>query len=193
MGVGAVTGGAARAVFLDRDGVLNRTVVIDRKPYPPRRLDEFVLLPGVASAISDLKQAGFLLIVTTNQPDVARGKQSRDVLDRMHERLREELPVDEILVCCHDDEAGCDCRKPLPGLMLSAAQRYGIQLWDSFVVGDRWRDVDAGHAAGCNTLFVDYGYDERLPKREPTARIGSLREAADWILARQRRSEDDAN
>ena len=174
-----------RAVFLDRDGVLNRAVVVDRKPYPPSQVDQFELIPGVISAASDLKQAGFLLIVTTNQPDVARGTQSRDVVDQMHDRLQKEVQVDDILVCWHDDIAGCDCRKPRPGLILTAAQRHGINLQQSFVVGDRWRDIDAGHAAGCSTMLVDYGYDERAPKRAPAVRIGSLREAADWILTQE--------
>ena len=185
--------GSVRAVFLDRDGVLNRPIVVNGKPYPPRKAEQFELLPKVASAVSDLKRAGFLLIVTTNQPDVSRGSQSRDEVDRMHERLRAELPVDEILVCWHDDTAECDCRKPRPGLMISAARCYGIDLPKSFVVGDRWRDIDAGHAAGCRALLVDYGYNERKPEAEPAARICSLREAADWILVHERKNSQDAN
>ena len=181
-----------RAVFLDRDGVLNKAIVVNRKPFPPSHLGDFELLPGVDSAISDLKQAGFLLIVTTNQPDVARGTQSRAVVDQMHERLRVELPVDEILVCWHDDAAVCECRKPQPGLILKAARDHSIDLPSSFMVGDRWRDVDAGHAAGCSTLFVDYGYAEQNPSAEPAARIASLREAANWILAQERNNTIEA-
>ncbi len=185
--------GWAPAVFLDRDGVLNRATVINRKPYPPRELDDFELLPGVVSAVLDLKQAGFLLIVITNQPDVARGTQSREAVDRMHHKLRAELPVDDVLVCWHDDSDGCDCRKPRPGLIFSAAQQYGIDLSKSFVVGDRWRDIDAGHAAGCRTAMVDYGYEERPPGVQPSVRISSLRDAANWILERKRKNTYDIN
>jgi D-glycero-D-manno-heptose 1,7-bisphosphate phosphatase len=181
-----------RAVFLDRDGVLNRAVVRNRVPFPPQALADFELLPEVDSALEDLKRAGFLLVVTTNQPDVARGSQSREIVDEMHEQLRTKLPVDDILVCWHDDGAVCECRKPKPGLLLRAAEDHGIDLPGSYMVGDRWRDVDAGHAAGCSTLLVDYGYAERSPQVEPAARIGSLREAADWILAQERKETVEA-
>jgi D-glycero-D-manno-heptose 1,7-bisphosphate phosphatase len=172
----------SRAVFLDRDGVINRPILRNRKPYPPQRLDEFVLLPAVSSAISDLKSAGYMVIVVTNQPDVARGTQSRETVERMHDRLRAELPLDDIMVCWHDDVEDCDCRKPRPGLMLSAGRKYGIDMAASFMVGDRWRDVDAGSAAGCCSLLIDYGYNERAPDTEPAVRTRSLREAVDWIL-----------
>ena len=141
-----------------------------------------MFLPGVSSSISDLKSAGFLIIVVTNQPDVARGTQSQWMVELMHRRLRSELPVDDILVCWHDDAAGCECRKPKPGLMLAAGRKFGIDLADSYMVGDRWRDIDAGSAAGCRSLLVDYGYSERSPATEPVERMRSLREAVDWIL-----------
>jgi D-glycero-D-manno-heptose 1,7-bisphosphate phosphatase len=181
------------AVFLDRDGVLNKPVVVDGKPLPPQTPDEFELIPGVLSATTELKDAGFLLIVVTNQPDVARGTQSRDMVDCMHERLSSALPVDEILVCWHDDKAGCDCRKPRAGLFHSAARKHRINLSNSFMVGDRWRDIEAGSAAGCQTLMIDYGYSEKQPAIEPTVRINSLREAADWILVHARRNNDDTS
>ncbi len=176
----------SRAVFLDRDGVINRPIVRNRRPYPPRSLEEFVLLPGVPSSVSDLKKAGFLVIVVTNQPDVARGTQSRETVDLMHDRLRAELPLDEILVCWHDDLADCECRKPKPGLMLSAGHKFGIDMARSFMIGDRWRDVDAGSAAGCRSLLIDYGYSERPPDTKPVERTGSLREAVDWILREEK-------
>jgi len=171
-----------RAVFLDRDGVLNRALVRDGKPYPPASVDAMVLLPGVPEALADLKRAGFLLVVVTNQPDVARGAQSRDAVEAIHARLLAELPLDEVLCCYHDDADACDCRKPLPGLLLQAAERRSIDLPASFMVGDRWRDIDAGDSAGCRTVLIDYSYRERSPVREPDARVASLREAASWIL-----------
>ena len=172
-----------RAVFLDRDGVINRATVRGGTPFPPATEAELDVLPGVADALARLHDAGFRLVVVTNQPDVARGTQRREVIDRMHARLAALLPIDEFQVCDHDDRDGCGCRKPAPGMLEAAAREGGLSLRDSYMVGDRWRDVEAGRRAGCTTVFVDRGYDERRPER-PDAIVGSLPEAADWILAR---------
>ena len=170
------------AVFLDRDGVINRSIVRDGKPYPPQSLAELELVPGAPAALASLHNAGFRLIVVTNQPDVARGTQSREAIDGMHDELRRMLPIDDFFVCDHDDRDGCDCRKPLPGLLTQAAARYGIPLNESFLIGDRWRDVDAGHRAGVRTVLIEYGYQERGPEFEPNARVHTIEEAAAWIL-----------
>ncbi len=172
-----------RAVFLDRDGVINRADVRDGKPYPPRTLDELEVLDGVPEALSKLHEAGFRLIVVTNQPDVARGTQTRETVEAMNARLASELAVDEVVVCYHDGDA-CDCRKPKPGALLDAARRHGVELEHSFMVGDRWRDIEAGQRAGCLCLFVDNGYQEQQPVA-PFVRIPSLAAAADWILENQ--------
>lgn len=174
---------SARAVFLDRDGVLNRAEVRGGKPYPPSRPEALVVLPEVPEALARLKRAGYLLLVVTNQPDVARGTQARAVVDEMHRSLMQQLPLDEILCCFHDDADGCDCRKPRPGLLLQAARARHLDLAASFMVGDRWRDMAAGGAAGCRTLFLDYGYQERRPDTFD-ARVTSLSEAAGWILTK---------
>jgi D-glycero-D-manno-heptose 1,7-bisphosphate phosphatase len=150
-----------RAVFLDRDGVLNRTIVRDGTPYPPRDVGELELLPGVAQALSLLAQQGFLLVVVTNQPDVARGTQTRETIEQINQRLRESLPILAILTCYHDNADQCACRKPRPGMILEAAKRYDIDLRQSFMVGDRWSDVAAGRAAGCTTLLIDVSYNQR--------------------------------
>ena len=171
-----------RAVFLDRDGVINRAFVRDGKPFPPPTPQELEVLPDVPEALRELKSYGYLLIVVTNQPDVGRGKQSRQALDAMHEALRKSLPLDDIFVCCHTEKDNCNCRKPSPGMFLEAAQKHNIDLAASFMVGDRWRDIEAGYNAGCKTILVDYGYSERPPDREPDLRVTSLREAADWII-----------
>ena len=155
-----------RAVFLDRDGVLNRAVVRDGKPYPPMSLDELTILPGVPDAVAKLKAAGFVLVVVTNQPDVARGKQSRDVIESMNARLLDQLALDEILTC-YEDGDDCRTRKPNPGLLLDAAVKHDVALPLSFMVGDRWRDVEAGRRAGCRTVFIDYGYREKKPDHPP--------------------------
>ncbi len=170
------------AVFLDRDGVLNRAQVRDGKPFPPAGLDELELLPDAASSLIDLKAHGFDLYVVTNQPDVARGNQTREGIESMHEALASSLPIDGIFVCYHDDADGCACRKPQPGLLLEAQRKHNIDMARSFMVGDRWRDVDAGHNAGCKVVFIDYGYREKSPARLPEATVKSLREAADWII-----------
>jgi D-glycero-D-manno-heptose 1,7-bisphosphate phosphatase len=172
----------SRAVFLDRDGVINEAVVRGGKPYPPSSLSELKITPGTESALRDLKAHGFKLIVVTNQPDVARGLQTQAAVKTINQALAASLPLDDIFVCYHTDESGCDCRKPKPGMLLDAARKHHIDLGSSYLVGDRWRDIDAGHNAGCKTILVDSGYNERTPEFPPDARVGSLREAADWIL-----------
>jgi len=177
-----------RAVFLDRDGVLNRSMVRNGRPYAPTSLDEFDLLSGVAEAVSSLRKAGFLLIVVTNQPDVATGSVSRDVLDAMHRNLRAWLTVDDIKACCHVDADGCACRKPRPGMLLEAAREWSIDLNRSFMVGDRWRDVSAGKAAGCTTIFLDCGYAERQVDA-PDFVVTSLAKAVKIILGNCKNAE----
>lgn len=171
----------AAAVFLDRDGVLNRALVRGGRPYSPRNLDELELLPGVEDACRRLRAAGFLLLVATNQPDVARRAISRETVDAMNESVRSRLSLDAVLVCPHDDADGCSCRKPQPGLITGACERFGVDPHISYLVGDRWRDIEAGRRAGCRTVLLEYGYDE--PSPEPDARASSLSEAAGWILS----------
>lgn len=172
----------ARAVFLDRDGVLNRALVRDGRPYPPATLEALEILPGVPEAVRRLCDAGFLAIGVTNQPDVARGTQRREVVEAMNARLAAALPLTAILVCYEDGE-DCPRRKPNPGLLLEAAERYGIDLPASFMVGDRWRDVEAGRRAGCRTVFLDLGYSERRPDPPADWTATDLPAAAAWILS----------
>jgi D-sedoheptulose 7-phosphate isomerase len=174
--------GKHRAVFLDRDGVINRALVRDGKPFPPATLEELEILPGVPEALRALQHQGFKLLVVTNQPDIARGKQSTQMLEAMHQTLKAQLPLDDILVCPHTDQDQCDCRKPQPGMLLAAARKHNIDLAQSYMIGDRWRDIEAGYNAGCKTILIDYGYSERPPDRVPDLRVTSLREAADWII-----------
>ena len=175
-----VDGEVTRAVFLDRDGVINAAVVRDGKPYPPASVDVMEILPGVAEALARLRAAGFLLVVVTNQPDVARGAQTREAVEAIHAELRAQLPLDAIYTCWHDDADACSCRKPAPGLLVTAATDLGIDLTASFMVGDRWKDVEAGLAAGCRTVFVDRDYRERRP--DSAIHVAGLPEAAAWIL-----------
>ena len=173
-----------RAVFLDRDGVINRATVRDGKPHPPQTIEELEVLDGVPEALTKLREAGFRLIVVTNQPDVARRTQTRETIEAMHVQLMSELPVDDIVTCYHDDGDACDCRKPKTGGLIDAAQRHGLDLKRSFMVGDRWRDIEAGQRAGCRCLFVDYGYAEQQPAGS-FVRVPSLAAAAEWIIENQ--------
>jgi D-glycero-D-manno-heptose 1,7-bisphosphate phosphatase len=170
------------AVFLDRDGTINRAVVRDGKPYPPSDLTGLDILPGAAEAVRRLKQEGFLIIVVTNQPDVATGKTSRATVEEIHERLRHCMPIDDFKVCYEVDSPNCTCYKPKPGLLLEAAAQRGIDLAGSYMIGDRWRDVGAGQAAGCKTFFIDCGYGEQL-SYTPDWVVSSLGEAAEIILS----------
>lgn len=179
MGVGALR--MRRAIFLDRDGVLNRTTMVQGRPHPPASLAEFEVLPGAVQACTELKAAGYLLIVVTNQPDVARGTQQRAVVEAINEALFLEVPIDEIRVCYHDDQDQCSCRKPRPGLLMEAAKDWEIDLSASFMIGDRWKDIETGRQAGCKTILIDYEYREAMPSA-PDHRVHSLAEAPYWIL-----------
>ena len=169
------------AVFLDRDGVINANLERNGRPVAPTTLAEFELLPGVVESVRQLKERGYLIIVITNQPDVADGRTLRSVVDAMHDLIRSKLAVDDIKVCFHNDSAGCACRKPKPGMILAAAAEHGIDLPRSYVIGDRWRDIAAGRAAGCVTFFVNCGYDQDGPNL-PDRVVKSLPEATSLIL-----------
>ncbi len=171
------------AVFLDRDGVLNRAFVREGVPHPPAGPDEFELLPGVPEALGRLAAAGFALVVVTNQPDVARGIQTRERVEEMNARLRAALPLLDVLTCFHDGPDECACRKPKPGMLLEAARRWRLDPGRSFMIGDRWSDVAAGQAAGCRALLVDRPYSGRT-RCCPDHCVADLSEAADWILSR---------
>jgi D-glycero-D-manno-heptose 1,7-bisphosphate phosphatase len=175
--------GKAKAVFLDRDGVINRALIRDGQPYPPTSLAEFEILPGVAEACAHLKAAGYLLVVATNQPDVGRGTLPREVVEAIHHQMCRTLPIDRVEVCYHAGRGAsdCACRKPKPGMLHDAARALGIDLRASWMVGDRWRDIDCGHAAGCRTIWIDHGYAEEL-RQPPDFRAHALHEAADMIL-----------
>ena len=170
-----------KAVFLDRDGVINEAAVRDGRPYPPALLSELKIPPGVQEALSLLKRAGYLLIVVTNQPDVARGTASKLDVEAINSYLQQMFALDAVYVCYHDDIENCTCRKPKPGALFEASDTYDIDLEKSFMIGDRWRDIDAGMAAGCCTIFVDNGYIEKKPNK-PDHKVGGLLEAVSIIL-----------
>ena len=170
-----------RAVFLDRDGVLNRAVVRDGRPYPPATAAAVEIAPDAPVALARLKAAGFVLIVVSNQPDVARGTSTPTAVEEINAVLGAVLPVDRFIMCYHDDAAGCRCRKPRPGMLLDGAAQFNVDVSRSYMIGDRWRDMEAGVAAGCATIFLDFGYDERQPTAV-THRVRTLGEAVGIIL-----------
>ncbi|HEX8911004.1 MAG TPA: HAD family hydrolase [Humisphaera sp.] len=174
------------AIFLDRDGVLNRTHVVDGVPHPPQSVAECEILPGVPEAMALLRSTGLPLVVVTNQPDVARGTQTRAEVERINDCLKSQLPIDAVYACYHDSRDGCDCRKPKPGMLLRAAAEHGIDLSKSFMVGDRSGDVLAGAAAGCRTYLIDLPYSKG-DRCSPDARVADLSEAARQIVAELRR------
>ena len=174
-----------RAVFLDRDGVLNQTFVREGRPYPPSSLRDLKLLPRVKEALTRLKKENFLLIVITNQPDVARGITSKELVDDINAKLLGVLPLDDVKTCYHDTSDGCVCRKPEPGAIIDASAEYDVDLSVSFMVGDRWKDIEAGHRAGCRTIFIDYEYNEPRPIQFDY-QSSSLFDAVDFILGENR-------
>jgi D-glycero-D-manno-heptose 1,7-bisphosphate phosphatase len=163
---------------------VSRSEVRDGLPYAPTDLDHFEILPEAPEACRRLKEAGFLLIVATNQPDVGRGTMKKETVEAMHAKMLREVPIDRVEVCYHPGhgQSNCDCRKPKPGMLLKAAGELGIDLAQSWMIGDRWRDIDCGHDAGCRTIFIDRGYAESL-KQAPDFRVKDLAAAADLILA----------
>jgi len=173
-----------RAVFLDRDGVLNDAVMRDGRPYPPASPEELRIPDDVPRLVQRLRNAGFVTIGVSNQPDVARGRQSRGAADALNARVGRTARLDALLVCYHDDADECICRKPAPGMLLDAAARLGLDLGSSVMVGDRWRDVEAGRRAGCHTVFIDYDYQETRPMPPPDTTVRTLDEAVTWILGR---------
>jgi D-glycero-D-manno-heptose 1,7-bisphosphate phosphatase len=174
-----------RAVFLDRDGVINKPVIREGRPYPPAKVNDFELYEDVPAGCAQLEAAGYLLIVVTNQPDVARGAQTRAEVDLMHQKMLEVLPqIARVEVCWHAGAAWadpCDCHKPQPGMVLRATKALNLDLTQSFLIGDRWRDVDCGHGAGCRTVFIDRNYSEPL-KQAPDWTVRSFGEAVAVIL-----------
>lgn len=169
------------AVFLDRDGVLCRTFVRNGKSYAPRKLKDFILMPNSHQSVDNLKKAGFIVIVVTNQPDIGNGLVSLSIVESMHKKLFDKTKVDDIFVCAHSQNEGCNCRKPNPGMLLAAAKKHKIDLGKSYMIGDRASDIVAGQRAGCKSIFIDRNYAEGLPSY-PEATVQSLQKAVSYIL-----------
>jgi D-glycero-D-manno-heptose 1,7-bisphosphate phosphatase len=152
-----------RAIFLDRDGVLNEAVVRNRKPFAPASVDELIITDSAKVMLPIWRAQNFLLICVTNQPDVQRGWVTKASVEAINQKIAAVLQLDDFYACYHDDADVCACRKPEPGALIAAAEKHDIDLSASYMIGDRWKDVAAGKAAGCKTIFIDYGYDETHP------------------------------
>lgn len=151
-----------RAVFLDRDGVINVPHIIKKKPYPPPNIEHLQIYDDVKSAISRFKAAGYIPIIVTNQPDVARGKTKKNVVEQINNEIMKSIHIEFIKCCFHDDEDYCFNRKPNPGALQESALEHNINLSKSYMIGDRWKDIEAGRRAGCSTMFIDRGYNELI-------------------------------
>jgi len=149
-----------RAIFLDRDGTLNKVFIKNGLPSSPSSFNKFEILPGVKESLLKLKKLNFVCLLITNQPDVSRGKIIKKTVIQMNNFLKNEIKLDDIFVCYHDDHDNCECRKPKPGLLLNAKKKWNIDLNKSYMIGDRWKDVKAGINAGCKTVFINNNYKE---------------------------------
>jgi len=178
MGVGSKI--KTKAIFLDRDGVLNKAIVRNRKPYPPSTIDELEILEGVYEGVELLKHSGYRLIVITNQPDVSRGITTIEKVNEINNSIIQLLNVDEIMCCFHDDNENCECRKPKPGMILEAVKKWNIDLSVSYLIGDRWRDIQTAKNIGLTSILIKYDYDEK--KINADFECNNLEEAANYIL-----------
>jgi D-glycero-D-manno-heptose 1,7-bisphosphate phosphatase len=179
-----------RAVFLDRDGVISANVQRDGRPVAPTSMADFRILPGVEEATRRLKDLGFVLVVVTNQPDISTGRNTMATLELMHEEMRRRLPLDDIKICIHVDADRCDCRKPKPGMLIDAARERRIDLKRSIMIGDRWRDIEAGQAVGCLTIMIDWGDNCEKPST-PHKTVRSLPEAVAYIIGHEQHEHSE--
>lgn len=174
------SGNLQPAVFLDRDGVVNQSIIRDHKPLSPKSLKDLVVIDGVKEAIALLHEHGFTTVVITNQPDVARGNLTSEMLAEMHRSIARQTGLQYFYICIHDDKDRCECRKPNAGLITKAAKDLNLDIANSFLIGDRWKDIEAGQRAGCQCFFIDNSYSEQRPT-PPFHKVTSLLEAAVFI------------
>ena len=152
-----------KAIFLDRDGIINHVKLVEGKPYPPSDLSEFIIMSNIKEFLELSHKNNYLNIIITNQPDVSRGKITASAVEEINSFIKANLKIDDIYTCFHDDKDFCECRKPKPGNIIKAALNYQIDLSNSYMIGDRWRDIESGKNAGCKTIYVDYNYRETKP------------------------------
>ena len=169
------------AIFLDRDGVINFTKIIRGKPYAPKYYKDFRIFSNTEKCLNSIKQMGFLAIVITNQPDIGNKKTSHLEVKKMHDKLYSLKTIDKIYVCPHSQLENCVCRKPSPYLFFSAKKEFNIDMKKSWMIGDRYTDIQAGNVAGLKTIFIDRKYKETLNKQISCKKVNSLIEAINYI------------
>ena len=169
-----------RAVFLDRDGVVNQVVFRKGQPSSPRSLEEFIWVEGIQEAVKRLKSASWLVFVITNQPDIARQKLDPIISGQISATIYQYLPIDEIVVCPHDNDDNCACRKPHPGMLISLAERWQVDLGQSLIIGDSWKDMAAGKNANCQTILLERYYNTGT---EADFKVDTVLSAVELILA----------
>ena len=170
-----------KAIFFDRDGVLNAIKRINNKPFPPDNVDELELFPDVRDKLKFLKKLGFYLFLVTNQPDYKRGKQLKKNIVKINSLVKSFYQLDDTFTCWHAYDGQCECRKPKPGMIINASLKYKIYTSKSFMIGDRWKDIEAGNKAGCRSIFLDYNYDEKKPDKYDYS-TNSIQDSIDWII-----------
>ena len=160
-----------QAIFLDRDGVINKATFVNGKHRSPLVLEELEIFKDAKRSIRKLRKLGFLIFIVTNQPEISRGNLRREESDAINAAIDKEIEPDEIVACPHDDSDGCSCRKPLPGMITGLISRYMLDPTRCYLVGDRLKDIEAGQAAGVKSIQIDRGYPEGLS----TARLSSAK------------------
>jgi D-glycero-D-manno-heptose 1,7-bisphosphate phosphatase len=179
-----------RAVYLDRDGVLNEVAGDGLASRPPRMVEDLRIVAGAEAAIERLRRAGFSLIVVTNQPDVARGTLALDDAVEITKVIVDRLELDGAYVCPHDNPDRCPCRKPKPGMLDRAARDWGIDQTASWLIGDRWVDIAAGLGAGVRTVLIEQPFSWSSAGGStppdglvPEFSVPSISDAAEMVLA----------
>lgn len=169
----------SKAIFFDRDGVLNRAIVLNNRPFSPKNIKELVINKFLKKTLLEAKK-NFYLICITNQPEVGRNNFLEKDVEEINISIKNYFKLNDVFSCYHSKDNVCDCRKPKIGLILQAQKKYSINLKESIVIGDRWKDITMGKLAGCKTIFVDYNYDENLIDK-PDIRINHLKELKKYV------------
>ena len=168
-----------KAIFLDRDGVINEVIFRgSNKPIAPWSLKDVILIPGIKNPIDKLCNMGFLLFVVSSQPDISKGHLKLHTVKKMNEIILDKFPIKEVSICPHEDRHNCLCRKPKPGMLIDLSKKWAVDLNSSFLIGDNWKDIYAGKAAGCKTILLDRQYNSSV---EADFHINDLSEAVSII------------
>ena len=174
-----------KALFLDRDGIINRSFKNKKgKPKAPTLFKDFIFLPFLKNYLNEIKKLNFNIIIITNQPDISYGVLKEAELYKMHSKIYSSLPVTNIYVCKHSKEDNCKCRKPKTGLFRQALKKYNLNLKNSYAIGDRWSDIVASYKCGIKSIYVDRNYNEPKPTKQIFT-TKSTKKALEYIIKNQ--------